>query len=293
MDKQLIKNSITNNKGQALLFVVVALTISTVVGVSVATRTLSVTKRVASTDTQTKVYYAAEAGIERFVNLSTPDLSMLAKGTGDCTKAKAVASGPSCTFKLGDSNIVETNTIVTVQEITYNETTPSSHYSVKSTNGVFSSISLSGYTGNQVTLCWEDKLDTVHTAVYYTLWGDTNFISKAIVKPFSGTLAFTPTSAVQGLGGTGVYTTCYPINTPVNSFFLNVMPLGGDATIAIFPGTQDIPPQGFLIRSKAVLDTTGSLQQQVVKEIEATRTYNHVPGFYDSAIYAQADIIAP
>ncbi|KKS60542.1 MAG: hypothetical protein UV27_C0011G0045 [candidate division WWE3 bacterium GW2011_GWA1_42_46] len=280
-------NILKNNEGQALLFVVVALTISTVIGVSVATRTLSVTKRVAQTDTQTKVYYAAEAGIERFVNLSTPDLKALAAVGGNtadnCAKAKAVtAPNNFCSFTLGSTTTVETSTLVKVQEITYNETSPSPHYSVKSKNGIFSSVSLSGYTGNQVTICWKDKA-VEHTAVYYTLWGPTNFISKAVINPTSiaggDPLSFTTTNALDAVTS--------------NPYFLNVMPLGGDATIGIFPGTQPIPPQGFLITSKASLNTTSTLQQQVVKVIEATRTYNHVPGFYDAALYVQDDIIAP
>ncbi|HAI62859.1 MAG: hypothetical protein UU64_C0008G0016 [candidate division WWE3 bacterium GW2011_GWF2_41_45] len=297
-------NILKNNEGQALLFVVVALTISTVIGVSVATRTLSVTKRVAQTDTQTKVYYAAEAGIERFVNLSTPDLKALAAVGGNtadnCAKAKAVtAPNNFCSFTLGSTTTVETSTLVKVQEITYNETSPSPHYSVKSKNGIFSSVSLSGYTGNQVTICWKDKA-VEHTAVYYTLWGPTNFISKAVINPTSiaggDPLSFTTTNALDAVtSGNSIYSSCHTVLTPIasNPYFLNVMPLGGDATIGIFPGTQPIPPQGFLITSKASLNTTSTLQQQVVKVIEATRTYNHVPGFYDAALYVQDDIIAP
>ena len=62
------KNTKYNNeKGQTLLFVIVAVTIAMAVGVAVSTRTIQSLKRVARTDTSARVIAAAEGGIENLL----------------------------------------------------------------------------------------------------------------------------------------------------------------------------------------------------------------------------------
>lgn len=56
-----------NQKGQTLLFVIVAVTIAMAVGVAVSTRTIQSLKRVARTDTSARVIAAAEGGIENLL----------------------------------------------------------------------------------------------------------------------------------------------------------------------------------------------------------------------------------
>ncbi len=284
------------NKGQALLFVVVALTISTVVGVSVATRTLSVSKRVSSTDTYAKVYYAAEAGIERFLVRPTDELEALASGMGVCSghSETPMSYGHGCSFVFGAGTSVQTLTEVTVEKISYNESEPEDHYSVDVRNGTFSGVSLLGYSGASINLCWRNKLSGVNTAIYYTLWDPASLMSKAILLPAGGvSLPFSTSGGVIADSyslyyGDGKYSWCEQI--PVSgASFINVMALGGDATIGFFPAPPAVlPPQGYIIRSKATL-AQGS-QVQVTKVLEAVRSYNHVPGFFDAAIYTQDDI---
>jgi len=85
-----------NQKGQTLLFVIVAVTIAMAVGVAVSTRTIQSLKRVVRTDTSARVIAAAEGGIE---NLLGRNYSQLRKALydvnnpPDCTAIGAVA-GP-------------------------------------------------------------------------------------------------------------------------------------------------------------------------------------------------------
>ena len=285
-----------NNKGQALLFVVVALTISMVVGVSVATRTLSVTKRVSSTDTSAKVYYAAESGIERFVDRPTSELIEIASGT-TCGGTLSTLSDGACTFTLGDPAKIETKTSVTVKMMTYNKSDPD-RYEIRLKNGTFSGIALSGYSG-QVNLCWRDSNQSANTALYYSLWSPSALMRESIIlpnatspNPEAVSFAVTGASVIASSDTSSIYRWCSSVDAAGTPYFLNVMSLGGDAVVGVLPAPGlDIPPQGFQITSKATLNFADS-QQQAVKIIVTDRSYSHVPGFFNAAIYAQKDIVA-
>ena len=98
----------TNEKGQTLLFVVVAVTIALTVGVAVSTRTIGSLRRVSRTDTSTRAIAVAEGGME---NLLSKNYSQLAEavspGEAGCTAigAKYEASlGCVYYFSKGNSS---------------------------------------------------------------------------------------------------------------------------------------------------------------------------------------------
>jgi len=288
-----------NNKGQALLFVVVALTISMVVGVSVATRTLSMTKRVSSTDTLAKVYYAAEAGIERFVSRPVSELAAMVAG-GNCGNTSSTWSSAegACIFTLGDTSEIATDTSVTVDLVSANESDPE-RYEIRLKNGAFSGIAMSGYSGNQVTLCWADSNNASNTALYYTLWSSDALLRENLVlpnavapSPDAVTFTVTGTPVTAAVSPHAMYDWCANISTAGTPYFMNVMSLGGDATVGVLPALGfTIPPQGFQIVSRATLSSDDD-NPQVVTVIRVSRSYDHVPGFFNSAIYSQKDIVA-
>lgn len=69
------KAKYSNQKGQTLLFVIVAVTIAMAVGVAVSTRTIQSLKRVARTDTSARVIAAAEGGIENLLSRNYSQLN--------------------------------------------------------------------------------------------------------------------------------------------------------------------------------------------------------------------------
>jgi len=81
-----------NQQGQALLFVVVAMTIALSIGINASVRTITSLSRTTRTDTAARALAAAEGGIERFIALSTPDLE----------KAVEVTMGMSVDCPVGD-----------------------------------------------------------------------------------------------------------------------------------------------------------------------------------------------
>ncbi|GIW69756.1 MAG: hypothetical protein KatS3mg101_0503 [Patescibacteria group bacterium] len=291
-----------DNGGQALLFVVVALTISTVVGVAVATRTLYLSKRVASTDTYAKVYYAAEAGVERFVALSDEELRNISGDGGNAgstcgpTSARWNTTGDKCEFELPeteDGGEIKTLTTVDVKQIQYNdqEGTNNKNYSVNVSHGSFSTINLRNYSGGSIVLCW--RWDGAGSrALYYRLHSTSGLMSRKLIVPpdFS---APTTGSELPFETGTRGYRYCSSaINTSFNPSHVNVMSLGGDAVVGVFPSlTADLPFQGFEIVSTGTLKE-GVTQIKVVKSIYVQRSYQYVPGFFDSAIYVGGNIVA-
>ncbi len=85
-----------NQKGQTLLFVIVAVTIAMAVGVAVSTRTIQSLKRVARTDTSARVIAAAEGGIENILSRTYSQLDEVANkpaGEINCEAIGAI-TGP-------------------------------------------------------------------------------------------------------------------------------------------------------------------------------------------------------
>ena len=289
MQKITVMTAHKNNSGQALLFVVVALAISMVVGVSISTRTLSLSRRVSNTDTHSRVYYSAEAGIERFVNLSMDELEAIANNT-DCAEAATGSEqnddGSSCTFDLGDD--IETSTEVTVESITYNETDPANHFALELGNGSFGGVNLYNATANRIRICWENP----QSAVYYSLWNANGVRYKNILKPNDQVMS-NITGAVE-VGSyasySSVYPYCYTVQLSTNPIYLILAPINAGTKIGVFPFSNSLPPQGYRITSKARLKSDDTNQVQVTKVIEVVRSFDYVPGFFDNAIYAQGAI---
>jgi len=83
--------SLKNNKGQALLFVIVAVTMAMAVGISVSTRTIGSLKRASRTDTSARVIAAAEGGIENLLGRNYSQLdAAIDDGSVDCGAIGAI-----------------------------------------------------------------------------------------------------------------------------------------------------------------------------------------------------------
>ena len=83
-----------NQKGQTLLFVIVAVTIAMAVGVAVSTRTIQSLKRVARTDTSARVIAAAEGGIENLLGRNYSQLDDVATEGPALVKCESIGAVP-------------------------------------------------------------------------------------------------------------------------------------------------------------------------------------------------------
>ena len=97
------KTKYNNEKGQTLLFVIVAVTIAMAVGVAVSTRTIQSLKRVARTDTSARVIAAAEGGIENLLSRTYSQLDKVADKPADQIDCSAIGAitgpeGGTCSY---------------------------------------------------------------------------------------------------------------------------------------------------------------------------------------------------
>ena len=105
MNMKNTKTKYNNEKGQTLLFVIVAVTIAMAVGVSVSTRTIQSLKRVARTDTSARVIAAAEGGIENLLSKTYSQLDQVADRTPDdvsCASIGARFEESQCVYYLSE-----------------------------------------------------------------------------------------------------------------------------------------------------------------------------------------------
>lgn len=281
-----------DKQGQVLLFVVLALTVSTVVGVAVATRTLSTTKRVSSTDTYAKVFYSAEAGIERFADQTNAELLSISQGSG-CGSTGATLADGVCSFNLGLTENIATETSVTVEQTPYNvgAGTAEEHLAITLDHGTFSGVNISNYNETRVRLCWNSGAATA-TGLYYVVYTSAGISGKAVIVPNTGVPFAVGTTVVADPTDYAGYSDCYVVTVPQNNAtaFMQVTSLGGNSELGVFPnGSADLPNQGFLITSRATLNQTDT-QVQVSKVLSVFKTRSFVPGFFNAAIYAVGDV---
>lgn len=301
----MLKQIKKDESGQALLFVVVALTIATVLGVSVSTRTLSSVRRTTTTDTSTKALYAAEAGIEKYLFADDSRLEdILTDVSNACIPGDTQDTATNtCSFTLGTGPIT-TNTQVTIDRFRYTQDTPSEKY-FESTlnNGGTMVTNLAGYTGSTVQVCFGSQGNAL-PGIAYTLYNSTDVVARQGVYAYLSTMWYTRYSEFTYGSGFVVnnssrsfadlsysYYPCHNISTPSGSQFLAVTALGESTSIRIVPRSgYDIPYQGYKITSVGKLITNEAVT--ATKQIEIYRTYSFTAGFLDTSLYAQGSIVA-
>lgn len=302
-------NFIKSNSGQVLLFVVVAVTIATTVGIAVATRTLSLSKRTTSTDTYSRVYYAASSGIERYMKLTDTELRSISGSShncsllngGDVNGSSVTASwNPdtnTCDFVLDTPDGVGVDVSVSLEEMWRNGSNPNT-YTMVLPNGTYGMVWLSGYTSSALSVCWSPNGSP--TALYYVVYGSTGILSEGGIRPNSGTLNFNVSNlgfVTADAGGTSGYSSCRNIYVGTGTggnphTFMAVTSIGGESTLGFTPGNVgSFPNQGFLITSKGKLSNS-SEAVQLSTSIDGFRSYAGIPGFYTSALYTQGNFEA-
>lgn len=152
--KDLNKDLVDRQKkegGQALLLVVVALSVALAVGVSTALRTLSSVSRVTTTDTAVRVRAVAEGGLEHFLSYSEEQLHNL---TSSCTTNDYATANPACVVNFSPiaTDPVTSHAVVKVEEF-FGDSQDAYRYRVQVSKEDFTTVNLEGFTGN-LNLCW-------------------------------------------------------------------------------------------------------------------------------------------
>jgi len=230
-----------SQNGQALLFVVVALTIALAVGISVSTRTLSSLKRVSSTDTSQRVIAAAEAGIERLLILSKESLDDLESANPDCSAIGGVAFGEGqCAIELPSTSTdnIKSIAIVDAEKFRLNDT---NSYWFNLDPGDVREVKLVGFHSydDNLPICWDNVNAAIYiTYYYYDTHGDITTVKTGFYAD-----GFANSSSVSGFSQvsssrTG-YAGCVSLSITrggVRPYLLRIKTLYAPIKVAVFPG---------------------------------------------------------
>ena len=270
-------------KGQTLLFVVVAVTIALAVGVSVSTRTLNLSRRITRTDTAQRVLAAAEGGVERLLVQPELFLEELERDTPDCTPVGTLAEDGNCLIEFAPSGTdkVYAQALVDAQKFSLNS---DDHYWFNLEPGFVKEVNLEGYTGS-IDICWNNT----DTAIYYSSYND----SCGVEKGGSAHSAFPNFSDISGFdetaSGNDEYSACETISLISGTEGLRIRVLYDSAGIGVYPSDIDsFPFQGYKITSKGKLSVDNEVVD--VKTIYVYKSFSYAPAFFDYGLYTTGSI---
>ena len=302
--------NIKKQKGQTLLFVVVAVTIALAVGVSVSTRTLNLSRRITRTDTAQRVLAAAEGGVERLLIQPESFLESLEEGTvpdctvldrssmsdkvlGDmdgmggscenCEGSKLSPEGDACivSFPPSGTDKVIAQATVDAQKFSLNS---DDHYWFNLEPGFVKEVNLEGYSGS-IDICWNNT----DTAIYYSSYNDSCGIEKgglihSAFPNFSDISGFNETAS-----GNDEYSACETISLISGTEGLRIRVLYDSAGIGVYPSDIDsFPFQGYKITSKGKLSVDNEVVD--VKTIYVYKSFSYAPAFFDYGLYTTGSI---
>ena len=154
-------NIYKNQKGQTLLFVVVAMTIALSIGINASVRTLTSLSRTSRTDTASRALAAAEGGIERYLVLSSKELRKTVDDPTHCSEGSYVNdggynNGPACKIRFEDAS----DNLISLALVTVEEYTPIDYpFSLESGQikevNLFDEDGIGHYSSDRIRICWD------------------------------------------------------------------------------------------------------------------------------------------
>jgi len=293
------KDTTAKQQGQALLFVVVAMTIALSIGISASVRTITSLSRTSRTDTAARALAAAEGGIERFIALPTLELE----------EAVAVSAGTGVTCPVGEKRDLNGNSYCLVDFDSSGDILVSQAYvSVERYTPVFYPFSLESgqvkevnlydfnsgdfYSTSELEICWTPTSASNYADIMYVSYNSTGLQAKGGLTsgeiPPAGYHQEGFTLAADG--GHDGFTYCkQDVDISSNIYGLRLRTIGGDADIGIFPDGDDLPLQGYRITSLGRLEQDqGVVASRVVRII---RTLPYLPMGFDYGLYSELPIL--
>lgn len=289
-----------NKDGQALLFVVIGMSIALSVAINVSVRTISSLSRTSRSNTASRAIAAAEGGIERFLAFSLADLDS-ALSSGNCPSPTTNYTGSIdiegdivCTLPLSPvamSDNIKSEAIVSVEAYK-----PAS-YEFTLETGKVKEVNLEGYY-DDLFVCWE-SLDsaTDKSDIYYVIYSEDGIETKAGKKSVSTSGNYSAGYYTgNGFNDTGVnsnstygYDSCVNIDGGSNFYGLRIRVLNAESRVGVFAESgNELPLQGYIIRAigKIVSDD----ETIATRSVSAVRTLPFAQGALDYAIFTSGAI---
>jgi len=286
------KDIYNNEKGQTLLFVVVAMTIALSIGINASVRTLSSLSRTSRTDTASRALAAAEGGIERYLSLSTKELEKAIdamNGTENCPEGVFNSETSSCLIEFeGSSDVLVSQAFVKVERY------EPEYYPFNLESGQIKEVNLYNpdtdtyYSESDIELCWTSNPES---DLMYVSYNKTGVQARGGLEgnDTPGAPYETRGFISAGAGHDG-YTNCETVNVGSNIYGLRIRSLGGASSVGVFPtGGANLPLQGYRIESIGRIK-----QDQAViasRAIRVIRTLPYLPVSFDYALYSQGGVV--
>lgn len=301
------KYYIKNENGQALLFIVVALTVAMAIGMSVSTRTISSVRRSTSTDTSSRVYSAAEGGVEFFLNQPVNVLEDLSDGNNsggsECPEGTQehetdpAACVITYTGVTGDN--ITARASVTIAPFTFNNPTgATNHYWFYINTGEVKEVNLgSSYTGD-LRVCWNSQDASITPDLYYQYYNSNGMLRKGLLRNVAGTNAGNEGTRPASLVTTATaspyptldFTNCATVNIPSSNVRgIRFKSLYAPAKVGVFVLSGTLPVQGYTISSVGELSENEVIR--TVKRLRVYRSYQYMPSVFDYAIYSDTPLV--
>ncbi len=254
----------SDQKGQALVFVIATMTVAMAIGVGVSLRNLSSISRTSRTDTSARAQAAAEGGAENVLSRRQSQIEAMVG-----RPAEIITFTPA----TGDN-------VTAVAEVTVTRFNIPSGYDylpLEISEGQVTEVVLDG---NSVDVCWSGSGDDAD--IYYVAYnedGDT------VRKGVSGGAGHDSNFEGSDAGDRG-FDHCYnDVDTPSDAVGLRIRALGADISAGVVPSSGSLADQGYLITS---IGRLGSVEAGDKAEavVEVVRSNAYAPGIFDFGIYS-------
>jgi hypothetical protein len=271
----------SNQKGQALLIVVLAMVVALTVGLSVVSRSIINLRNSQQQISSQQALSAAEAGVEQTIeNGASVGKSNFSSATSYTTSIETISGGGAF--------LVNGNNPVPKDDAIYIWLTPYSTDSAKLFQDVDSLGKNNRWSGN-LNIYWGDSSATcdsaaaaIEVAVIWNTRADPK-VTRYAFDPCPDRISsnnFTRASSVGQLisGTTLIYGSKFGVGVPipiVNGFLVRVVPFYADTYIGVkgdsAAGSPPLPSQGTIITS------TGTTDNNVVRKLNVFQGYPEIP----------------
>lgn len=277
---------INKQSGQAILFVVVALTIALSVAVTISARTLSSISRSTRADTTNRAFAAAEGGLERVFALNTTQFDDFLNG--ECVKAGLIQGTDGCIVKYNASptsgDMITSQTIITAETFSTNfePTNDDPYYLFNLEMGRIVEVNLKDYGNSGLTLCFRNP----ETALFYTVYSATEVDRGGIYR--SGSENETNMGGFEIADGeTKGYCRTISILSSALGIRIGALYTSGEVIVQGAAGGT-LPDQGYVITSKGqLLSESGAKTTRTVK---VYKSFPYLPGILDFAILTDGQL---
>lgn len=263
----------TNEKGQALIFVIATMTVALAVGVGISLRTLSSISRTSQTDTSARAQAAAEGGAENVLSRTEAEISAMVG-----RPAEDIVFTPTA-----NDNITAVAS-VTVEN--WNIPVGTNFLPLEIKKDQVSEVKLNG---GGVTICWSSQSESAESDIYYVAYNSSGTMTRRGVEANSRT-GFPSNYSSGGTfsgasSGNSDFDNCTAASLPSSAAGIRIRSINADSSVGIYPTSGSLPNQGYKIISVGHLQNDSN-QEQAQVQVTVIRSAVFMPGIFDFGIYS-------